>query len=150
MARVLTASTRTEPRAPRQPADCADVVAGLWISVERLWLAAPAYRKLLRDMRLTRERLADPRLQDHPKRGAAIDRLEGWRLELRDIDAKVEPVQKGLARQWDGLPSRIHQFLWDSGGWPKEAEHGTGRDVANALWKMAVEGKPFPQGECGF
>lgn len=149
MARVLTASNaKSESRQPRQTVDCADVVAGLWISVERLWLSAERYRKLVNAVRETKAKLADPRLQNHPKRPAAVDRLEGWRLELRDIDAKAEPVRKGLARQWDGLPDRIHRFLRDSGGWPDDAE--TGREMANALWKMAVEGKPFPQGECGF
>lgn len=82
MTRTLTAGTRTEPRAPRQPVDCADVVAGLWISVERMWLKAERYRKVVKAIRDTRAKLEDPRLRDHPKRPDAEARMEGWRLEL--------------------------------------------------------------------
>lgn len=143
MARTLTAQPKAAPRV--RDVDCADVVAGLWISVGGLWLLGRRYGKVMRDMQTTREKLADPRLKDHPKRPAAIDRLEGWRLELRDIDTKVEPIRRGLARQWDGLPRRIHEFLRDSGGWP---EADGGREMANALWRQFVEGGPFPGGEC--
>lgn len=145
MARTLTAGVKAEPRS--QPADCADVVAGLWISVERLWLAAIRYRKLVNAVKSTKAKLADPRLHDHPKRPAAEQRLMGWQMELRDIDVQVEPYRKGLARQWDGMPSRIHRFLRDSGGWP---EGETGREVANGLWRQAVEGGAYPGGECPF
>lgn len=144
MARTLTAGTRTEPR---QPVDCADVVAGLWITVERLWLKGRAYGDLQQDYRKVSKRLADPRLFEHPLRPGYVLKVEGWRLELRDIDAKAEPFRRGLERQWDGLPIRIHRFLRDSGGWPEGSD---GRAVANGLWRQAVEGGAYPGGECSF
>lgn len=147
MTRTLTASTRSEPRAPRQTADCADVVAGLWITLERMWLLGQRYGKVLQALHEVRAKLADPRLRDHPKRPAAEDRAEGWRLTLRDIDAQAGPFRRGIERQWDGTPERIHRFLRDSGGWP--AGEG-GREMAAGLWRYAVEGKPYPGGECPF
>lgn len=151
MTRVLTASTRSEPRTqPSAAVDCADVVAGLWITLGALWMRGNRYGKVLRALQQTRARLDDPRLRDHPKRPDAEHRMEGWRLELRDLELQAEPYRRGVERQWDGMPERIHRFLRDSGGWPEAAEAGTGRDVANALWKMAVEGKPYVGGECPF
>lgn len=151
MSRTLTAGDKPAPRTqPRQPADCADVVAGLWITLGALWMRGQRYGKVLAAMQQTRAKLDDPALRDHPKRPAAEARMEGWRLELRDIEVKAEPVRRGLQRQWDGLPERIHTFLRDSGGWPDESDGDTGKEVVNALWKMAIEGKPFPSGECPF
>ena len=147
MTRTLTAGTRTEPRAPRQPVDCADVVAGLWISVERMWLKAERYRKVVKAIRDTRAKLEDPRLRDHPKRPDAEARMEGWRLELRDLEVKAEPYRRGVARQWDGIPERVHRFLRDSGGWP---EGEGGKEIAAGLWRYAVEDRPWPGGECPF
>ena len=151
MARVLTASEpRKAPKGISGQVDCADVVAGLWITLVALWMQGQRYGTVLGLMQRTRERLNDPRLRDHPKRPDAEARMEGWRLELRDLDAQAEGKRRALQRQWDGMPQRVHRFLRDSGGWPEESESQTGRDMANALWKMAIEGKPFPQGECAF
>lgn len=148
MARTLTAGINPEPRQQRQPADCADVVAGLWITLEGLWLLGRRYGKVLKAMQTTREKLQDPRLRDHPKRPAAEGRLEGWRLELRDLDAKAEGKRKAFERQWDGTPERIHRFLRDSGGWPEGG--GDGKGMANGLWRQVIEGGPWPNGECPF
>lgn len=148
MARTLTASTRTEPRKqPKTCVDCADVVAGLWITLSGLWLLGQRYRKVAAAVRQTRDKLADPALRDHPKRPAAEQRLEGWRLELRDLDAQAEGKRQALQRLWDGLPERIHRFLRDSGGWPDGSD---GREVARGLWRQVVEGGPWPGGECPF
>lgn len=146
MARTLTAS-RAEPRQARAYVDCADVVAGLWITLGKLWITGRRYGKVLGLMQSTREKLADPRLRDHPKRLAAEARMEGWRLELRKLEVQAEPFRRGVARQWDGTPKRIHRFLRDSGGWP---EGEAGKEIAAGLWRHAVEGKPWPGGECPF
>lgn len=151
MSRTLTAGAKPEPRQQaRSYVDCAEVVAGLWITLGNLWRPGRRYGAVLGLMADTRAKLADPALRDHPKRPAAEARMEGWRLELRRLEQQAEPYRKGVARQWDGIPERVRRFLRDSGGWPEAAEAGTGRDVANALWKMAVEGKPWPNGECPF
>ena len=148
VARVLTASAPQKPRTqPRTHVDCADVVAGLWLTLGALWMRGNRYGKVLAAMERTREKLADPALFDHPKRPAAEARMEGWRLELRDLEVQAEPYRRGLQRQWDGMPERIHRFLRDSGGWP---EGGDGKAVAQGLWRYAVEGKPWPGGECPF
>jgi len=149
VSRVLAASEpRKTPRGTNSHVDCADVVAGLWITLGKLWLKGRRYGKVLGLMADTREKLNDPRLRDHPKRPAAEARMEGWRLELRDLEARAEPYRRGVARQWDGTPERIHRFLRDSGGWPEEPVEG--KRMADALWRYAVEGKPYPGGECNF
>ena len=145
MARTLTASTKQPPRV--RDVDCADVVAGLWITLADLWLLGKRYGKLVSYVRYTQGKLADPQLQNHPKRHGAELQLEEWQFTMRQAEGPAEVKRKALARQWDGLPERIHQFLRDSGGWPEGKD---GREMANGLWKMAVEGKPFPSGECGF
>lgn len=148
MARTLTASARETPRTqPRQTVDCADVVAGLWITLGALWMRGNRYGKVLRAMQRTREKLADPRLFDHPKRPDAEHRMEGWRLELRDLELQAEPYRRGLQRQWDGAPERVQRFLRDSGGWP---EGESGKEIAAGLWRYAVEGRAYPSGECPF
>lgn len=145
MPRTITAGAKVPPRA--KEVDCADVVGGLWITLGYLWMKGQRYGKLVRAMHDTREKLADPALRDHPKRGAAEDRMEGWRIELRWIDEQKEPFRRGLERQWDAMPERVHQFLRDSGGWPEGKD---GREMASALWQYAIEGKPWPGGECPF
>ena len=148
MARTLSAGARAEPRQQsRAYVDCADVVAGLWITLGKLWMRGRRYGKVLAAMERTREKLADPALRDHPKRPDAEARMEGWRLELRDLDQQAEPYRKGLQRQWDGMPERVHRFLMDSGGWP---DGESGKEMAAGLWRYAVEGKPWPGGECPF
>ena len=148
MTRTLTAGVRQEPRQQtRTYVDCADVVAGLWITLGKLWMPGRRYGTVLGLMADTRTRLADPALRDHPKRPAAEARMEGWRLELRDLEVKVEPYRRGVARQWDGIPERVHRFLRDSGGWP---EGEGGKEIAAGLWRYAVEDRPWPGGECPF
>ncbi len=147
MSRTVTAGVKPEPRQPRAHVDCADVVAGLWITLGALWMRGRRYGKVLGLMSDTRAKLEDPRLRNHPKRPAAEARMEGWRLELRDLEVTAEPYRRGVARQWDGMPNRIHQFLRDSGGWPEGSD---GKAVAAGLWRYAVEGKPWPSGECPF
>lgn len=147
MARTLTAGAKAESRRQPQSADCSEVVAGLWITLEGLWLLGQRYGVVLERMQTTRERLADPRLRDHPKRPEAEARMEGWRLELRDLEQRADGKRLAFARQWDGLPERIHRFLRDSGGWP-DAEGG--KAMADALWRQAVGGGPYCGGECPF
>ena len=147
MARTLTAGVKPEPRVQRAYVDCADVVAGLWITLGKLWMRGRRYGRVLALVADTRAKLNDPRLRDHPKRPAAEDRLEGWRLELRQLDVQAEPYRRGVARQWDGMPERVHRFLRDSGGWP---EGDDGKTVVAGLWRHAIEGKPWPGGECPF
>lgn len=145
MPRTITAGAKVPPKV--KDVDCADVVGGLWITLGQMWMKGQRYGDVQRDLRKVSKRLADPHLFDHPLRPGYVVKVEEWRLELRDLDVKADPYRRGVERQWDGLPERIHQFLRESGGWPEGKD---GREMAIALWQYAIEGKPFPLGECPF
>ncbi|MFT4038358.1 MAG: hypothetical protein QM692_09280 [Thermomicrobiales bacterium] len=149
MSRTLTAGVSAETRrTPRiNPDASADVVAGLWISVARVYGIASRYQKRADALRQTRDLLGDPRYREHPGREAAEQRADKWRWELRQLDLEVTPTRRALARQWDMLPAHIIQFLRLEGGWP-EAE--TGKDMAAGLWQQAIIGGAMPRGECPF
>jgi hypothetical protein len=99
VSRTLTASP-TAPRTPRtRDVDCAEVVAGFWITLGEVWRPGRRYGDVQRNLRKVSKRLADPRLFDHPLRPGHVVKV--WTPEQAQAfltatsEHRMRPVHAG-------------------------------------------------------
>jgi hypothetical protein len=101
----------------------------------RLAALAPAYCPLRRQRETLRAKLADPALEGHPKRPAAIERFMALEAEYVAVRDEVDDLIKTMARGVANLSQRKKDVLASTGR-PKTDD---GIKWSLAVWSRLIE-----------